>query len=215
MKSIYIYYTDIYPWLRKKPADEAVFIKGWVNVDIPHDWLVEGNFTNEEALRYGGYYPRGFGCYRKIFEIRASEIGRKIFIEFDGIFINSTGYASPFNFYDYRFTVECLGRSWNKVHTNPHTSGVFYWTGFDYRDEPSPFECWPAVVSQYGTMDLCGFPKDNFHYYRSIWTDKPMIHILPHWNWTGKEGREITVWTFSNCDTVELFLTEKVLEKKG
>ncbi|WP_443024427.1 DUF4982 domain-containing protein [Sphingomonas sp. Ant H11] len=55
-------------------------------------------------------------------------------------------------------------------------------------------------------MDSCGFPKDNYHYYRAWWGAKPALHLFPHWNWAGREGQEIAVWVHSNCDTVELFL---------
>jgi beta-galactosidase len=63
-------------------------------------------------------------------------------------------------------------------------------------------------------MDTCGFPKDNFYYYQSQWTDKPMIHLLPHWNWAGKEGQPIDVWCYSNLDSVELFLNGTSLGKQ-
>ena len=78
------------------------------------------------------------------------------------------------------------------------------WTGFDYIGEPSPFS-WPSVSSYFGIVDLCGFPKDRYYLYQSQWTDKPMVHILPHWNWQGFEGQEIPVWCYSNCESVELF----------
>ena len=55
-------------------------------------------------------------------------------------------------------------------------------------------------------MDLCGFPKDNFYYYQANWTLKPVLHLLPHWNWAGKEGQPITVWAYGNCQSEELFL---------
>ncbi|SFT19347.1 beta-galactosidase GalA [Paenibacillus sp. BC26] len=96
-------------------------------------------------------------------------------------------------------------QSWGAVAENPFLAGMFIWAGFDYRGEPSPFK-WPNINSQYGTMDTCGFPKDNYYYYKSAWTDKPMIHLFPHWNWPGKEGQEIDVWAYSNLDTIELFL---------
>jgi beta-galactosidase len=84
-------------------------------------------------------------------------------------------------------------------------AGGFVWTGFDYRGEPTPFG-WPCIGSQFGIMDLCGFPKDAFYYYQSWWSDRPVLHVFPHWNWPGREGREIDVWVHSNCEKVELFL---------
>jgi beta-galactosidase len=84
-------------------------------------------------------------------------------------------------------------------------AGSFAWTGFDYKGEPSPFS-WPNIHSNFGIMDMCGFPKDNYYYYLSWWKTDPIVHLLPHWNWAGKEGVPIKVIAFSNCDSVELFL---------
>jgi beta-galactosidase len=103
--------------------------------------------------------------------------------------------------------------SWNHYAARPWIAGQFQWTGFDYRGEPTPFG-WPAIATQFGIMDLCGFPKDNFYYYQAWWSDKPMLHLFPHWNWQGKEGQEIDVWVHSNCDEVELFLNDKSLGKQ-
>ena len=95
--------------------------------------------------------------------------------------------------------------SWSHYATRPYVAGLFQWTGFDYRGEETPFY-WPAISSQFGILDVCGFPKDNFYYYQSWWSDKPVLHLFPHWNWPGKEGQAINVWVFSNCEEVELFL---------
>jgi beta-galactosidase len=86
----------------------------------------------------------------------------------------------------------------------PFLAGAFVWTGFDYRGEPTPFE-WPCINSHFGLLDTCGFFKDEAYYYQSVWTDKPMVHLLPHWNWAGKEGQAVDVWAYSNGDEVELF----------
>ena len=103
---------------------------------------------------------------------------------------------------------------WNFYDARPFLSGGFVWTGFDYRGEPTPFERWPENVSNFGQMDLCGFPKDNYHYYRAWWTDVPTLHLFPHWNWTGREGRSVAVWVHSNCDAVELFLNGRSLGRQ-
>jgi beta-galactosidase len=95
--------------------------------------------------------------------------------------------------------------AWQAVAQRPWMAGGFAWSGFDYRGEPNPFS-WPAVSSQFGIMDTCGFPKDAFYYYQSWWSVRPVLHLFPHWNWPGREGEEIPVWVYSNCDTVELFL---------
>ena len=92
---------------------------------------------------------------------------------------------------------------WQFVSARPWVAGGFVWTGFDYRGEPSPYG-WPNISSQYGVIDLCGFPKDTFFYYQSWWTSAPVLHLFPHWNWPGLEGRPIAVWVYSNLDRVEL-----------
>ena len=99
---------------------------------------------------------------------------------------------------------------WRFVSARPYIAGGFVWTGFDYRGEPSPYQ-WPNVSSQYGIIDTCGFPKDSFYYYQSWWTNKQVLHIMPHWNWPGMEGQLIAVWVYSNLDRVELFLNGKSL----
>src|SRR5450631_367845 len=84
-------------------------------------------------------------------------------------------------------------------------AGGFAWTGFDYRGEPTPY-AWPSVSSQFGIVDLCGFPKDYFYYYKAWWRKTPSLHVFPHWNWPGKEGAELAIWVYSNLDEVELFV---------
>jgi beta-galactosidase len=103
--------------------------------------------------------------------------------------------------------------TWKTVAARPWLGGTFVWTGFDYRGEPVPY-VWPCVSSHFGILDLCGFPKDNFHYYRARWTDEPMVHLLPHWNWPGHEGRPIEVWCHTNCDEVELLLNGASLGRR-
>lgn len=108
----------------------------------------------------------------------------------------------------------------------PHSMGEFVWTGFDYLGEPTPYggmdnatdgywnDDWPARSSYFGAVDLCGFPKDRFYLYQSQWTTEPMIHLLPHWNWEGREGEMIPVYCYTNCDEAELFVNGKSLGKK-
>ena len=91
--------------------------------------------------------------------------------------------------------------------------GGFIWTGFDYRGEPTPFQ-WPNISSHFGVMDACGFPKNIYYYYKSWWSNKEVIHLSPHWNHTGEEGKPINVWVNSNADTVSLILNGRELGKK-
>ena len=106
-----------------------------------------------------------------------------------------------------------IEEGWKFYAERPYLAGMFIWTGFDYRGEPTPYG-WPSVTSYFGMMDGCGFPKDNVFYLKSWWGNEPVLHIMPHWNWSGMEGKEIDVWVHSNCDEVELFLNKKNLGKK-
>ncbi|MGO9936298.1 MAG: beta-galactosidase GalA [Terracidiphilus sp.] len=102
---------------------------------------------------------------------------------------------------------------WSFCNSREWLMGGFVWTGFDYRGEPSPYE-WPNIGSQYGIIDTCGFPKDTFFYYQAWWTSNPVLHVFPHWNWPGYEGKEIAVWVHSNLEKVELFLNGESLGAK-
>ncbi len=103
---------------------------------------------------------------------------------------------------------------WPHFDSKPYIGGGFIWTGFDYRGEPSPYAEWPSISSQFGAMDTCGFPKDNYYYYRAWWRPEPLLHLFPHWNWDGQEGKPVSVWAYSNCDEVELFVNGKSVGKK-
>ena len=103
---------------------------------------------------------------------------------------------------------------WSFFAVRPWLSGAFVWTGFDYRGEPTPY-WWPCINSHFGILDTCGFPKDVFYYYQSWWTTNTVLHLLPHWNWPGREGQEILVQAFSNCKQVELFLNGESLGKQA
>ncbi len=128
-----------------------------------------------------------------------------------GIYANDEerGYVDAFGstLLDWSSTPEDM---WRFSATRPFVAGVFIWTGFDYRGESR----WPSINSQKGIMDMCAFPKDSYYYYKSWWSDETVLHIFPHWNWTGKEGQTIDVWCYSNCDEVELSLNGKSLGRK-
>jgi len=122
-----------------------------------------------------------------------------------GIYITDAKKGFVGSYDPYTTTGRASAEGWWKFcNARPWLSGGFVWTGFDYRGEPSP-NGWPNISSQYGIIDTCGFPKDSFFYYQSWWTSKPVLHLFPHWNWPGYEGKEIAVWVYSNLDSVELF----------
>ena len=128
-----------------------------------------------------------------------------------GIYANdkAEGYVSAYdvNAPPWASTAEAW---WSMYDARPWIAGGFVWTGFDYRGEPTPYG-WPCISSHFGILDTCGFPKDNFYYYKARWGDEPVLHLFPHWNWTGREGQEIDVWVHTNLERVELFLNGQSL----
>lgn len=93
----------------------------------------------------------------------------------------------------------------------PWVIGEFVWTGFDYLGEPTPYdEKWPSRSSYFGINDLAGLPKDRFYLYKSRWnTNENTLHILPHWNWEGREGEITPVFVYTNYNSAELFVNGK------
>ena len=133
---------------------------------------------------------------------------------FTGVFMaDTTGSVlldQDFSYPNWASTAE----QWlSKTATDKRFMGAFVWTGFDYRGEPTPFG-WPAINSHFGVMDMCGFPKNVYYYYKSWWSDEDILHIAPHWNLNLDKGETVDVWVYSNADKVELFLNGKSLGKK-
>lgn len=98
--------------------------------------------------------------------------------------------------------------SWRLTRDLPFVAGEYRWTGFDYLGESGG---WPRVIGNFGIIDICNFPKDTYYFYQSQWTEEPMVHLLPHWTWPGKEGKVIPVWCYTNCESAELFLNGESL----
>ncbi len=108
----------------------------------------------------------------------------------------------------------------------PAVMGEYMWTGFDYLGEPTPYggrdhsgdgywnKDWPVRSSSFGAVDLVGLPKDRYFLYQSQWTSKPMVHVLPHWNWQNHIGQTIPVYAYTNAEEVELFVNGKSMGKK-
>jgi len=137
------------------------------------------------------YYPRR----RIMISEYSSGLGTR------GVYRTAGNYYSEYEL--------CLSheREWKHVEERDWLAGGSMWSGIEYRGECHP--AWPAVTSQFGVLDLCRFPKDAYYFYLSQWTDRPMVHLFPHWTWPGREGQMIEVWCYSNCDTVELLVNQK------
>ncbi len=114
--------------------------------------------------------------------------------------------SSPFgNYFNYTTNMIEAEELWKFEDLHDYVIGDFMWTGIDYIGE----SFWPAKSTSFGVIDLCGFPKDSYYFYQSQWTDKPVLHLLPQWNWTGHEGQVIPVIAYTNCDSVTLYLNGK------
>jgi len=101
--------------------------------------------------------------------------------------------------------------AWEAIDTRNFVAGGFVWTGFDYRGEPTPNE-WPSVSSVFGIMDLNGFPKNAYYMHQVQWIkDRPLVYLAPHWNWEGKEGKDIRVMVMANVERIKLVLNGREL----
>jgi beta-galactosidase len=104
--------------------------------------------------------------------------------------------------------------AWEAISRQPSFAGGFSWTGFAYRGEPTPYG-WPSAGSHFGALDLCGFPKTEFYVRQALWIkDRPVLTLVPHWNWSGQKGQKIKVLAATNVDTVALYLNGKLIEEK-
>ena len=105
-------------------------------------------------------------------------------------------------------------QTWLAVKKYPHMAGIFVWSGFDFLGEPVPYPKFPSRSSYYGIVDLAGFPKDVYYMYQGEWTNKPVLHIFPHWNW--HQGESVDVWAYYNkADEVELYLNGRSVGKRS
>ncbi|MBP3333498.1 MAG: DUF4982 domain-containing protein [Clostridia bacterium] len=104
-------------------------------------------------------------------------------------------------------------KGWVKVfETRDFLAGSFIWSGYDYRGEPNPFY-YSNISSSIGTIDLCGMEKPPFYYYKAWWTDESVLKLTPHWN--HKEGEEVTLAVFTNCESVSLYLNGRLIETRN
>ncbi len=100
--------------------------------------------------------------------------------------------------------------TWKFITERPYIMGGYQWAAVDHRGEAA----WPAVSSKSGAFDLFMRPKGAYYQNKSLWTDKPMAHIVTHWNYSGLEGETIPVTVYTNCDEAELILNGKSLGRR-
>lgn len=111
--------------------------------------------------------------------------------------------------YDHDITEMYRSRAytWRFIMAREWMLGGYQWTSFEHRGEAT----WPRLCSQSGAIDLFMQKKDAFYQNQSFWSKAPMVHLLPHWDWQGKEGEIIRVFAYSNTEAVELFLNGESL----
>jgi beta-galactosidase len=181
--------------------------KPFISTEAPHTWQTRGYYRTQTWWR-DNELP---GTYE------LPNLTEKEIFFYEGINPkNWRNRKQSFNSSYDNTTVRVSARKyWEVVRDNPWHSGNFRWTGFDYYGEAGlvhgglPFNLFMG-----GALDVAGFKKDLFHFYRSQWTTEPMIHMLPHWSHPRmKKGTVIPVWVYSNADEVELFLNGKSLGK--
>jgi len=171
------------------------------------------NVVDIQGFNYRATHTDAFHAQHPAMAVWGTETGSTVSTR--GIYANDAprGYVSAYdvNAPWWASTAEAW---WTIFAARKWIAGGFIWTGFDYRGEPTPY-AWPCVSSHFGVLDTCGFPKDNFYYYQAWWTDRPVLHLFPHWNWVGREGQDIDVWCHSNLETVELLLNGTSLGKRA
>ena len=119
---------------------------------------------------------------------------------------NDSGVARP----NYTAGMLQAERRWKWIAVRDYFAGDFMWTGIDYLGE----SIWPFKGFPSGPLDITGHPKDSYYLYQSLWTDQPVLHLIPHWNWPGRVGQVIPVLAYTNCNIVELFLNGRSLGEK-
>jgi beta-galactosidase len=169
----------------------------FIATEVPHTFQTRGFYRTQSWYRNPN--PEAVGGIMKVPDLTEKEV----FTDLPKFYSSS---------YDNAMVRISARDSWRRTRDFPYLCGEFRWTGFDYLGE-SMFG-WPAKLWNFGIIDMCGFPKDKYYFYQSQWTKEPMVHILPHWNWKGKEGTVIPVTAYSNCERVELFLNGRSLGEK-
>lgn len=186
--------------------------RAFVATENPHTWQVRGFYRTQTWYRDG--YPNIKQETQHIENLTPKEI-----FAYD--------WTSPkerknrkqvFNSSYDNATVRVTARHLLEItRNNDWLSGYFRWTGFDYFGEAGYVHGgWPFRIFQSGALDVAGFQKDLYYLYQSEWSDKDMVHILPHWTHPVMEqGTEIPVWVYTSGDEVELFINGKSLGRQA
>jgi len=181
----------------------------WRVRDFPAMWEVRGNSAGKIGDLMSKTYPVNDLTEEEVFTdettVRYYKDGKYYPIPNDKPWAPYLYYQSS---YDNAIVRATARKTWQRVRDLSYVIGQFRWGSFDYLGETNN---WPSRFGNFGVIDICGFPKDHFYLYQSLWTEEPMVHILPHWTHNVKEGTEIPVVVYTNCMEVELFLNGKSL----
>ncbi len=177
-----------------------------VGTEIPHTRQTRGVYRTKTSYMPwdkpdNSGQPTGMTDINKVFplpDLTEEEVFKDVDLRYASSYDNQTRKIS------------CRDQ-WRQTRDNWFFIGEFRWTAFDYLGESWG---WPARTNNYGIIDMADFPKDHYYLYQSFWTETPMVHLLPHWTHPGKEGVEIPVVVYTNCDSAELFLNGKSLGRK-
>ncbi|WP_282124709.1 sugar-binding domain-containing protein [Algibacter mikhailovii] len=185
----------------------------WRRKDFPAKWEIKGGSAGTMRGLEGKCYPIPNLSENEIF----SEEKTEYYTVKDSLYpiINPNFWKENLYFqssYDNATVRSSARKAWQKVEELDYLMGQFRWTAFDYLGETNQ---WPSRFANFGVIDVANLPKDHYYLYQSLWSDEPMVHILPHWTHEGKEGTVIPVVVYTNTDDVELFLNNKSLGRQS
>lgn len=208
----------------------AKFLVGICHREDPSRSATIGMNNSSEVLANGFadvFDVKGFNYHPDVYEKLDAKKNSCIIASETASTVSSRGYydfpAIPRKHYQ-RLSLQCSSydmeyprwanspdKSFAILDDYPRVAGEFVWTGFDYLGEPSPYNSqWPTKNSYFGIIDFCGFPKDRYYLYQSRWAPKSdVLHILPHWNWEGREGKITPVHVYTSYESAELFVNGK------
>lgn len=181
-----------------------------IGTEVPHTYQTRGVYKTKTTWRRRDF-PAPWELNPKIpwdkFKTRVFEIPDLGVEEFFSEESQNKYYQSSYDNASVRISAR---QSWRRTTSFPFLMGEFRWGSFDYLGESE----WPQRTGNFGIIDICGFPKDHYYLYQSLWSEKPMVHLLPHWTHPGKEGITIPIVVYTNCQSAELFLNGKSLGMK-
>jgi len=193
---------------------QEIRCSGWKTVNLPHDYILNQDNDPTQNNEHG-YFHYDNAWYRKHFSLPHGFEDKRVLLRFDGIASQSILYlnggrrrdkdADTSNHFQSR------EKTWKFLMSRPYVIGGYQWAAVEHRGEAT----WPAVCSKSGALDLFLQKKGAFYQNLSHWSETPMAHIVPHWNFSGLENREIPVTVYTNCDELELFLNGESLGRKA